>query len=458
MGASGSHRLGQDPEGIQVFIKTNKGRTLPLVLNPKWQIKDVKAELSTKLLESVHNIKIIFAGKELGDSVKLSDCDIGMESVLHAIQVQTINGSEPKDTPHAADQPLNESMADLQLQDEGPPSSQPPVHHRAHFWVYCNQPCQAMKPGKLRVRCQRCREGALIVERDPCNWKDVLEPQRVRGLCQNSPCAQQQDTFAEFFFKCSSHPASEDTPPLSMVRSNLNEAACLACLEVMDPVIVFECQDRHVICIDCFIAYGNSKLNERQFVLDHEYGYSLPCPAHCQDSLIQETRHFRLLGDRQYERYQRFGAEECVLQSGGVLCPQPDCGMGIMQDEPCRKITCVQGCGYVFCRDCLQGFHIGECHSNDQGEAAPGAEGDAGQRGISRSFSVNPDLGRWAPLDATSTAIRLTTKPCPQCRTATERDGGCMHMVCTKPACGFHWCWICQVEWTRECMANHWFG
>ena len=36
--------------------------------------------------------------------------------------------------------------------------------------------------------------------------------------------------------------------------------------------------------------------------------------------------------------------------------------------------------------------------------------------------------------------------------------GGCMHMVCTRPQCGFDWCWICQTEWTRECMGSHWFS
>ena len=43
-------------------------------------------------------------------------------------------------------------------------------------------------------------------------------------------------------------------------------------------------------------------------------------------------------------------------------------------------------------------------------------------------------------------------------RTPTERDGGCMHMICTNSRCGLHWCWVCQQEWTRDCMASHWFG
>ncbi|KAL1465981.1 hypothetical protein MTO96_026966 [Rhipicephalus appendiculatus] len=43
-------------------------------------------------------------------------------------------------------------------------------------------------------------------------------------------------------------------------------------------------------------------------------------------------------------------------------------------------------------------------------------------------------------------------------RTPTERSGGCMHMVCSRSQCGFQWCWLCQDEWTRQCMGAHWFG
>lgn len=44
---------------------------------------------------------------------------------------------------------------------------------------------------------------------------------------------------------------------------------------------------------------------------------------------------------RQYDRYQRFGAEEYVLQMGGVLCPHAGCGMGILPDDDhVRRIDC----------------------------------------------------------------------------------------------------------------------
>lgn len=84
---------------------------------------------------------------------------------------------------------------------------------------------------------------------------------------------------------------------------------------------------------------------ERQFVSHETFGYTLPCPVGCENSFIQESHHFKLLPNDQYERYQRFGAEEYVLQSGGVLCPQPNCGMGIIVDEECIRVHCQNGCG-----------------------------------------------------------------------------------------------------------------
>jgi parkin len=44
------------------------------------------------------------------------------------------------------------------------------------------------------------------------------------------------------------------------------------------------------------------RLNERQFVLDPEVGYTLPCPVGCPHSLIREPRHFHLLGTADYDR------------------------------------------------------------------------------------------------------------------------------------------------------------
>ncbi|KAK2139472.1 hypothetical protein LSH36_1768g00015 [Paralvinella palmiformis] len=43
----------------------------------------------------------------------------------------------------------------------------------------------------------------------------------------------------------------------------------------------------------------------------------------------------------QYERYQRFATEEFLLREGGVMCPAPGCGEGIVPEDT-RRIQCVR--------------------------------------------------------------------------------------------------------------------
>lgn len=51
----------------------------------------------------------------------------------------------------------------------------------------------------------------------------------------------------------------------------------------------------------------------------------------------------------QYERYQHYAAEECLLQMGGVLCPAPGCGAGLFLEDERRRVQCELkdglGCG-----------------------------------------------------------------------------------------------------------------
>ncbi|XP_059086349.1 E3 ubiquitin-protein ligase parkin-like [Tigriopus californicus] len=440
--------------GLPVTIRTEQGQNLSVHIQLTWDMRQVQSAVLAQLgLPAATPIRLILAGRRLAPEVRVGDCDLGAGTTLHAIRVLTHCPEQADDgTQH---RPLNQSLVDLEISGGArtQPASSPEAQARrlAHFYVYCDAPCHALQPGKLRVRCASCQDGGIVLAGEPTGWSDVLVPDRIQGTCNLAACPTRGTlSWARFYFKCASHPASEDTPPLYLIRSNLYDVPCLACLDVGQPVVVFECPEKHVSCVECFQNYCRTRLNERQFQLHPDHGYTLPCPVGCADSLVRETRHFKLIGDHDYERYQRFGTEEFVLQSGGVLCPRPDCGMGIIMDEPCRRVVCENGCGFAFCRDCLQGYHIGEC------EAQTETESDAAQSLM--AVGENAVRARWVNADPSSLAIQLTTKPCPKCRTPTERSGGCMHMVCTKAACGFHWCWICQTEWTRDCMASHWFG
>lgn len=457
---------------LNIYIKTNTGNTLNVDLDPSWDIKNVKEYVAPKLGIEPEEVKIIFAGKELSDNVTIADCDLGEQSILHAIKIKKKSKVEPSTSivneekeNEEEGKPLCESLRDSMFSSDNADDSlistdndskEEKNNLKVHFYVFCPT-CKALKTGKIRVRCHFCKSGAFTVHADPQNWNDVLEPKQITGLCENDAnlCEKllnnREPTFAEFYFKCSEHKSlgeKDEAVPLYLIRPNLKGVPCLACADICDPVFVFPCIEKHVTCLDCFRQYCTTKLRERQFWQHPEFGYTLACPAGCPDSFIKEIHHFRLLTDAQYDQYQRFATEEYVLRAGGVLCPQPGCGMGILADPDCNKITCINGCGYVFCRLCLQGFHIGDCQPiNENSGVSP------------ICYNVDPAKAAEARWDeASKVAIKVLTKPCPKCRTPTERDGGCMHMVCTRAGCEFHWCWVCQTEWTRDCMGSHWFG
>ncbi|XP_067002583.2 E3 ubiquitin-protein ligase parkin [Anabrus simplex] len=444
---------------LSIYIKTNTGKSLSVDLDPKWDIKNVKEIVASRLGLTPDEVKIIFAGKELHDSTIIEDCDLGDQSILHAVKTRPSETRfRPENDHREGSQPFSKTLIDLQLSERERSdinSEEVSEKKKAHFYVYCASPCKRMQGGKLRVRCASCRSGAFTVDRDPRNWTDVLEPNQITGVCEDVNCVGTDDgpMFAQFYFKCADHPSqgeNDEAVPLYLIKSNIHDVPCLACTDVSDPVLVFPCDATHVTCLDCFRAYCRSRLRDRQFWTHPEHGYTLPCPAGCRDSLITEVHHFRLLSNQEYAQYQRFATEEFVLQAGGVLCPQPGCGMGILADPDCRRITCISGCGFVFCRQCLQGYHIGNCAQESEGTSGPKGNCD---------YAVDPNRAAQARWDeASKVTIKVSTKPCPKCRTPTERDGGCMHMVCTRPQCGFHWCWVCQTEWTRDCMGSHWFG
>uniref|UniRef100_A0A034W4L8 E3 ubiquitin-protein ligase parkin n=2 Tax=Bactrocera TaxID=47832 RepID=A0A034W4L8_BACDO len=467
---------------LSIYIKTNTGRTLSVNLEPQWDIKNVKEIVAPQLGLQPEEVKIIFAGKELSDATTIQECDLGQQSILHAIRSRpqpqrqrlqsTVMEEEPQDImniststgratpspPEEPSKPLCETLVDLQLLSEERINITEEDRQRtkAHFFVHCAQ-CNKLCKGKLRVRCSLCKGGAFTVHRDPECWDDVLKPRRITGHCESQEIAcfdneTGDPPFTEFYFKCGEHVSGGEkdfAAPLNLIKINIKDVPCLACTEVSETVLVFPCESKHVTCLECFEQYCRSRLSERQFMPHPDIGYTLPCPAGCENSFIEEIHHFKLLSREEYARYQRFATEEYVLQAGGVLCPQPGCGMGLLVEPECKKVTCQNGCGYVFCRNCLQGYHLGDCLPEGTSTNASG----------SCEYSVDPNRAAEARWDeASKVTIKVMTKPCPKCRTPTERDGGCMHMVCTRAGCGFEWCWICQTEWTRDCMGAHWFG
>ncbi|XP_071370855.1 E3 ubiquitin-protein ligase parkin-like [Centroberyx affinis] len=152
---------------------------------------------------------------------------------------------------------------------------------------------------------------------------------------------------------------------------------------------------------------------------------------------------------QEYGRYQQYGAEECLLVTGGVMCPSPGCGAGLLPPDDNRRVECDRqlGCGFVFCRECKEEYHEGACLE----VLAPPTGADSQSFVVEEEASVR---GRWDR--ASLLFIQESTKRCPQCGVSVERNGGCMHMSC--PLCRADWCWLCGVSWNTDCMGSHWFG
>ncbi|XP_013400387.1 E3 ubiquitin-protein ligase parkin isoform X2 [Lingula anatina] len=418
-----------------INIRFNSCHSHLLHVDSSWTIEKVKEQIAAEEGVSPNDIRIIFAGRELQNSTAIREIDLGLHSVLHVIQGRKRNLSLQVETDCERGQ------------GEVPETEKEQSTPLNHYYIFCKNECKKVCAGKLRVRCSKCKQGSFRLEQEPSCWDDVLKPGRIMGVCEEKDCSG--DT-AEFFFKCANHSSTEDESSvvLYLIKANTRNVECITCLAICDPVLVFPCLEGHSMCLDCFRIYCQTKLNDRDFIQHPELGYTLPCPAGCDNSLINEVHHFRILGDDQYDRYQRFSTEECLLQMGGVLCPQPGCGAGLLpEDEQQRRIECAtpQGCGFIFCRRCFQAFHQGDCDQRLMDTAS------------TTGYSVDParaERARWERLSKDT--IGKTTKPCPQCNVPVEKAGGCMHMQCTR--CKLDWCWLCHSPWSRECMGNHWFG
>ncbi|XP_036074324.1 E3 ubiquitin-protein ligase parkin isoform X2 [Rousettus aegyptiacus] len=457
-----------------VFVRFNSSHGFPVEVESAASVFQLKEVVAKRQGVPADQLRVIFAGKELGNDWTVQSCDLDQQSIVHVVmrpggqgRERNAAGSGPRDAAGGSGRaPESLTRVDFSssvlptdsvglaviLSEDGekdaPPAGQPgrPAYHS--FYVYCKGPCQTVQPGKLRVRCSTCRQATLTLAQGPSCWDDVLIPNRMSGECQ-SPCCP--GTTAEFFFKCGAHPTSDEetSVALNLITANSRGITCITCMDVRSPVLVFQCTHRHVICLDCFYLYCVTRLNDRQFVPDPQLGYSLPCVAGCPDSLVKELHHFRILGEEQYDRYQQYGAEECVLRMGGVLCPRPGCGAGLLPEPHQRKVTCEGGdglgCGLVFCRDCKEEYHESEC--------IPLASGAATQ-----AYRVDEKAAEQARWEASSKeTIKNTTKPCPRCHVPVEKNGGCMHMKCPQPQCQLEWCWNCGCEWNRACMGAHWF-
>ncbi|XP_047124611.1 E3 ubiquitin-protein ligase parkin isoform X1 [Hydra vulgaris] len=432
---------------IQLFVQI-ENKTVQISAEESWSILQLKQHLYLYSNTPTEDLRVIFAGTELANSVLLKNCHFACGTTVHAIVVKSKGNSFAPVVPTNFIGPTPQGIATNH-------NDQIDETKRSRFYLFCKN-CNAVKIGKLRVRCKKCKDEAFELSKGPDSWIDILTVNRITGLCNSqNDC---DGNIAEFYFKCENHERSlndsENVIALPLLRTNTQSVPCLACTDISGVVLVFPCEEKHVICIDCFSLYCETSLNTRHFILKENIGYTLPCPGFeeaCNKCFIEEIHHFIIAGKTQYERYKNFAAEDFVLQNGGLLCPGKDCGNGIFLEHDQRKIVCFKsrgGCGFAFCRNCLLAYHDGECISSIDNLTTKSCY----TYEISQANAMH---AKWRDEAKCRDTIAQTTKPCPRCRSRTEKSGGCNHMQCAR--CNLQWCWLCLVEWGRNCESDHWF-
>ena len=403
-------------------------------VNVKWNVAQVKKEIArvskSELLPN--QFQLVFSGTQLKDHMTLKDIGVQNTSTLHCVRAANVEV-----------QPTS-PLKDMNLSSVVPTSPDRMPGQKSQFYVYCKKPCNGMTPGKIRVRCAECKDTSfLLTGQGPCNWKDVLTPRHIRGRCNNGSC---KCDVAEFYFKCAKHHTlNEDTSvPLHMIRCNNVGVECITCATETEVVVVFDCDVGHSMCIACFVTYIKDALNHRNFKEHRQYGYTIQCPDSCADSEVKEIHHFRIIGEKDYERYHRFGAEECLRQMGGIFCPAANCSAGLIPEPGQRRIECLE-CKYVFCGRCQNAYHAGRCTTAEVQQAARGENPNR--------FNQNVERARWAA--ASERYVKEISKLCPGCGAAIQKTEGCNHMTCS--VCKFEFCWLCLIKWGTDCRDKHWF-
>lgn len=151
----------------------------------------------------------------------------------------------------------------------------------------------------------------------------------------------------------------------------------------------------------------------------------------CQKPFTQKDITRVLIDKRKLSLLEEITQEQTIMRNPrGQHCPTPDCTFAYIHDKATQKTINCPKCKQSHCSQCFKAH--GASLSCKQF-----AKKDAQEKKLLDQWSQNNDA-----------------RPCPQCNTLIEKNGGCPHMTCSK--CRHEFCWTCMGTYGACKCSNRW--
>lgn len=188
------------------------------------------------------------------------------------------------------------------------------------------------------------------------------------------------------------------TPPL-LTEEDIEVKECPICILEKPVYTLRTCSD--YFCFDCIRNYIELKVVEANVM-------HIGCPS-CNQELIEVDLN-QFMTFEIGEKYKRFNEVKRLEENKWIKwCPKPNCQGYSAATASNFRLKC-NICRYEYCYNCSEAWHKGKCRAKKD-----------------LSYEI------WAMCN--------NVKVCPNCRNHVQKNGGCLHMYCSR--CQHRWCWIC---------------
>lgn len=341
---------------------------------------------------------------------------------------EEFSGLRSQDLQEAKDQLLVETSDMLHV-----PLFTAEVLLRKHEWSR-----QSLLDAWMKDPVLCCEEAGI---QPPTSALRSVTPESISSL--KVACEQIQDEYQN---------TSLNSPAKSVPLSP--ETMCAICASNMssdEKLVQVPCL--HQFCRSCWEGYLTVKIQDGEI-------YNILCPAFDCHHLVPVDVIEQVVSPHMVKRYLQFDIEAFVDRNPSIKwCPYPNCGRAVRLPEsdaipqelmsmncaPPLIVSHSVGCGngHYFCWECL-----GEPH------APCGCE--KWKEWHEKITELKPEELEDTYADSENAANCLwmvtNSKPCPNCKSPTQKNEGCNHMKCSK--CKYDYCWVCLEGWKKHSSAT----